>query len=785
MKKKYFILILSLILVIFYFQIFLKKECLNVKSLIQALKDFGFHVLLNCKEEQAIKKYINKNNLLVDISTYVSRTILKKYDLDIVNFESNEKNYADLQNEYFPQFNKKNLLIEGQINKINKKKFENHSDNYNIISDNSYSQNDNPYRQNKDNANSKFYDLIEINKKNINQTKLVWKHESINSKNNFDIQSKWIENIQTSPLYSNGKIFFITANRKLICANISNGNIIWEKQLLFQPSKRGFLLDFSKKEKLEVIFLPIDNKIYKLNAQNGKLIKNFSKSGYINNVSTSFSPVIFNDDLIVINQRTKKLESYNKINGDFKFSVSLFLKTRNFHGANPWGGMALDEINGIVYVVTGNPNPYSIGQKRIGSNEGSNSIVAIDVANKKILWNFQETLHDLWNLDIAFPPILTKVFINDEQYSVVIVISKIGNVIMLDRITGAPIFDIVYKKAPISNVPNEVTSPFQIFIEKPEPVTKFEWNPKDVDHIKFNNLYDYTYGWFQPMSVNIPYLFRADGPAWEGGAIDHKKQKMYTTVNQTSTLIRLYANSFFPHSDIPKQLKDESKIYFNKCSSCHGENRNGVYKVDGFEKIEKQYVPSLVGYYIFPNLIEKINNIEIFKKKHPNFDITNSEFEKINNLFKRWDEDLKINRRIQLKYTYSVFVDKDKIPIAKNPWGEIVSYDLSKGKIEWRVPFGYKIINNKEEKIGTFNKGGLAIASNDVIFATGTSDQKIIALDATNGDEIWSHKMEAPGSSPPILFYYNKKKYLAVNSTGGYNYEIKNKGSYLYVFELP
>jgi quinoprotein glucose dehydrogenase len=46
--------------------------------------------------------------------------------------------------------------------------------------------------------------------------------------------------------------------------------------------------------------------------------------------------------------------------------------------------------------------------------------VAVDLNKKNVLWDFQETMHDLWDLDIPSPPILHDLRINNEIYEVVI-----------------------------------------------------------------------------------------------------------------------------------------------------------------------------------------------------------------------------------------------------------------------------------------------------------------------------------------------------------------------------
>ena len=119
------------------------------------------------------------------------------------------------------------------------------------------------------------------------------------------------------------------------------------------------------------------------------------------------------------------MQSFNKITGKVNFSINIH-NNKNFWGGVPWGGMALDEKNEIIYTVLGNPRPGTYGVKRVGPNKNSSSVVALDLKSKKILWTFQETIHDLWDLDIAFPPILITLKINNKKYDCIILSTKIG-----------------------------------------------------------------------------------------------------------------------------------------------------------------------------------------------------------------------------------------------------------------------------------------------------------------------------------------------------------------------
>jgi len=80
-------------------------------------------------------------------------------------------------------------------------------------------------------------------------------------------------------------------------------------------------------------------------------------------------------------------------------------RTSWMRGGGPvWMTPALDQKLGIIYLGTGNPNLDS--ESRPGDNLYTDSIVALDAATGKMRWNYQETPHDVWDDDVASPPML-------------------------------------------------------------------------------------------------------------------------------------------------------------------------------------------------------------------------------------------------------------------------------------------------------------------------------------------------------------------------------------------
>ena len=136
----------------------------------------------------------------------------------------------------------------------------------------------NYFRQNKDNSNTKFYNKIDLGFLNEQKKpKLAWKHISLdpNSKS-----TSWKRLVETSPVYINGKIIYLSADLRLIALKASDGSLLWEKELLHFPSMRGFLVETDISSK-EYIYICIGSNLYKLNAKNGNVVKSFGDNGSV------------------------------------------------------------------------------------------------------------------------------------------------------------------------------------------------------------------------------------------------------------------------------------------------------------------------------------------------------------------------------------------------------------------------------------------------------------------------------------------------------------------------
>ena len=375
-------------------------------------------------------------------------------------------------------------------------------------------------------------------------------------------------------------------NKKIICLDAKSGKLIWEFDLKDGSPRRGMVYKKDTKSNGgSKIFFSSYKKLISLNIDNGKINKDFGKKGIVNLSRPSLvSPAIFENNLIVTTSEPS-VNIYDLNNGKFLWKYILMekqLKKRNggkrydYSGGNPWGGFSLDQKRGIAYITTGNAGRYFNGVNRPGKNKYANSIIAIDIINKKKIWDFQEVRHDIWNLDIPAPPILGSITRNNNKVDVVIALTKLGNTIVLDRLSGKPVFDFHLKKAPRSKLPGEKTNFYQPKLTLPEPFAKQEFNVNEVTDINISSknyilkkIKDYNYGFFEPYEIgkkNIQFNFHG-GAEWPGGSYDLKSETLFVTssniaweaeVTLNKKLNRLSPEPYYKYNSKFKRLKDEN-----------------------------------------------------------------------------------------------------------------------------------------------------------------------------------------------------------------------------------
>ena len=216
--------------------------------------------------------------------------------------------------------------------------------------------------------------------------------------------------------------------------------------------------------------------------------------------------------------------------------------------ANAWSVISVDSARGLVFVPTGSASPDYFGGGRPGENRYANSLVALDARTGRVVWHFQTVHHDLWDYDNASPPALTTVMRGGRRVPVVVQATKTGQLFVLDRRTGAPVFPVEERAVPPSTVAGERAWPTQPFSGiaplSPHALTADEaWGPTPADQSACRGRMALlrNEGVFTPPSLEGTLVLPSNigGAHWGGVAVDPVRQIAVIPVNRIAAAVQL------------------------------------------------------------------------------------------------------------------------------------------------------------------------------------------------------------------------------------------------------
>jgi quinoprotein glucose dehydrogenase len=652
-------------------------------------------------------------------------------------------------------------------------------------------------------GNSRYSPLTQIDRTNVASLQVAWTYDSRDSFKGSEMQS--------NPIVIDGVLFATTPTMKVVAVNAETGAEIWR----FDPAggsgaqtrfrHRGVTVHADR------VFVTYRNFLFALDKTNGRPIASFGDNGRIDlreglgrpadrlSVSASTPGVVFEDLLILPASVPETLPGtpghirafdvksgrqrwiFHTIPQPGEFGYDTWPKDayKISGGANAWAGLTVDTKLGMVFAATGSASFDFYGVNRHGDNLFANCVLALDARTGKRIWHFQAIRHDVWDWDFPAPPSLVTVRHDGRAIDAVAQVTKLGDVFVLDRRTGASLFPIEHRRVPPSAIDGERLAESQPRPTKPPPFARqglteaMLTRRTPAAHAavleRFRTLKS---GMFAPPSFEGTIVFPGfDGGAeWGGAAFDQDSGLLFVNSNEMPWIVKMIPN-------------DDTSLYNSKCASCHREDRSGSgiapSLVDIGARMTRDQIAAIVREGTgrmpgFPDMGGRnINDVAEFlvtgKDKGRDPALTSEP---------NW-----------LKYRndgYDIFLDPDGYPAITPPWGTLNAIDLNAGAIRWQIPFGEfpELAAKGLSNTGSDNYGGPVVTASGLLFIGATNfDKKFRAYDKLTGRLLWETVLPAAGNATPSVYRFNGRQYVVIACGGGKNGA--PSGSSIVAFALP
>jgi quinoprotein glucose dehydrogenase len=455
----------------------------------------------------------------------------------------------------------------------------------------------------RDSGGGRFSPLTAINRRNIASLKVAWTFRTGDA---YQPEHSRPTAFEATPLYVDGTIYFGTPLGRVIALDPVTGKERWSYDSAVPKDKgygdfanRGVSTWKSADSANRIIFVAtIDARLIALDASTGKPRAGFGDNGVVNlrdnlriaprgfaDYEETSPPAILGNTIVVgsgvadngsVSQASGEVRGFDVVTGKLKWTWDPIPQDPKAIGAdswkngsaartgaaNAWSVIAADPELNLVFVPTGSPSPDYYGGERTGDNLFANSVVALRADTGERVWHFQTVHHDLWDYDVASPPILFETHRNGQTIPVVGVGSKDGFFFILNRKTGKPVFDVTERRVPQSDVPGEASSRTQpipaappgLAPQKvPEPwginETDRKWCAGEIGKLR-------SEGVFTPPSVRGSYIVPGNigGMAWGGAAFDDAHHLLVIPTNNFAAEVRL-----IPRADFARERSEAGK----------------------------------------------------------------------------------------------------------------------------------------------------------------------------------------------------------------------------------
>ncbi|QDY41886.1 membrane-bound PQQ-dependent dehydrogenase, glucose/quinate/shikimate family [Candidatus Pantoea soli] len=338
----------------------------------------------------------------------------------------------------------------------------------------------------------RFSALKQITKENVHTLEVAWTYHTGDLRQNTDATEYTFE---ATPLKANGMLYLCTPHNEVHALDPESGAVRWK----YTPDKdRSYLQQHQTCRgvsyyqpaaeaapqssaapaacRRRIFNATTDAKLIALDADTGKPCTGFGNNGIVDlhanmgqvrphALMQTAAPLVAGNLVIVGGSVMDNGFNSGNPSGVIRaYDVQSGRLVWNFDPANPqrtapiaadqtypqdtpvaWGTLSADVKNGLVYVPFGNASPDEVGLAR---DENSNTeqfrdtLVALDLSTGAFRWRYQSSHHDLWDRDNPSQPSLLDIDYQGQKQPVVILPTKTGNLFVLNRLTGQPVYPV-------------------------------------------------------------------------------------------------------------------------------------------------------------------------------------------------------------------------------------------------------------------------------------------------------------------------------------------------------
>jgi quinoprotein glucose dehydrogenase len=345
-----------------------------------------------------------------------------------------------------------------------------------------------------DAGGTRYSRLTQVTRENVARLKSVWTYHTGALKPETGLNEKAA--FEATPILVDGTLYLSTPFNRVIALDPGTGAEKWtydpkvsRSHDYSEVSSRGVAAWADSKAgdgapcKLRIFEGTIDARLIALDGKTGKLCQDFGAAGTVDltrgvvygpefrgDYQVTSAPTVLGDLVITgssigdngaVDMPRGVVRGYDARTGALRWTwdpIPWAEKQQVRTGAaNAWSTIAADPARDLIFIPTGSASPDYYGGARPGDNKWANSVVALKASTGAFVWGFQVAHHDLWDYDVASQPSL----IEFHGQPAVAVTTKIGNVFVLDRLTGKPLNTVEERAVPKSDIAGEDAAPSQ------------------------------------------------------------------------------------------------------------------------------------------------------------------------------------------------------------------------------------------------------------------------------------------------------------------------------------